>query len=269
MSQAALQPLLLDRLFDDASQFPPGNLRLEDAVEAHARWRRHPRSRLVGRFLLPVARVRALSDQDGFDPSEFELGVVVAADLPPSAAAEAARILHRVCATVSAIEVPLLAGASVVAAWRDEFPEAELFLECQPADIPQIAALGARAKLRCGGLNAEAVPAIETVSAFIAATAAFELPFKATAGLHQPLRHFDSQLGCEVHGFLNLWVATGRAMAGAPRGELAQALTVTDLASLAAFETDLRRARAMFSAFGTCSISEPIEGLVELGVLDE
>jgi hypothetical protein len=194
MTTAAFQPLLLDRLFDDASQFPPGDLALENALAAHARWRREPRSRLVGRFLLPAARVQALSEQDAFDPRELALGVIVPPDLPPSAAKEAADVLQRVSAAVSAVELPLAAGAPVIAAWREAFPAAELFLDGQPADIPQIAALGARPKLRCGGLSAEAVPSVETVAAFIAATVAFELPFKATAGLHRPLRHFDAQL---------------------------------------------------------------------------
>jgi hypothetical protein len=269
MSAAASKPLLLDRLFDDASQFPPGDLALGEALAAHARWRRDPRSRLVGRFLLPAERVQALSEQDTFDPPDLELGVIVPENLAPSAAEEAANVLQRVAAAVSAVELPLAAGGPAIAAWRQAFPASELFLEGRPADVPQIADLGAHAKLRCGGLVAAAVPSVETVAGFIAATVAFELPFKATAGLHQPLRHVDLQLGCAVHGFLNLWVATAKAMAGAPRGDLERALSATDVAALAPAGVDLQGARAIFTGFGTCSITEPIEGLVELGVLDE
>jgi hypothetical protein len=58
-------------------------------------------------------------------------------------------------------------------------------------------------------------------------------------------------------------------MAGAPRGDLERALSATDVAALAPSGVDLPGARTIFTAFGTCSITEPIEGLVELGVLDE
>jgi hypothetical protein len=44
---------------------------------------------------------------------------------------------------------------------------------------------------------------------------------------------------------------------------------VTDVGALLSSSVDLQGARAIFSAFGTCSITEPIEGLIELGLLDE
>jgi hypothetical protein len=263
MSPTALAPLLLERLFDDASQFPPGDLGLEEAVEEHARRRRGPHARLVGRLLMPAARIGDLAHRLAGDA--WEIGLVVSPDADPDAAAEA---LAATRATVSAVELPLAAGAAAIGAWRRAFPDAELFLEGRARDLPKIADLGARAKLRCGGLTAEAIPDAATVAAFLGGCAELDLPFKATAGLHQPLRRFAADVGAVQHGFLNLLAATARAVAGARAAELEPALLATHLPSLELGSADLAGARRLFTAFGTCSICEPIDGLQALGLLD-
>jgi hypothetical protein len=258
----------LERLFDDASQFPPGNLNLEAAVAAHTRWHHDPHGPLVGRFLLPATRVRAFADLTANGADRFELGLVVPADLPERAATEAAQLLCD-CARVTAVELPPQAGPALIAAWREAFESAELFVEGKSADLAGIGRVGGRPKLRCGGLEPAAVPSVQMIAAFVAESVALGLPFKATAGLHQPLRHFDTELGVEVHGFLNLWVATHRAQAGASRQDIEETLTSKDLGSLEPFDEGLVAARKMFTGFGTCSLREPIEGLADLGLLDE
>jgi len=65
------------------------------------------------------------------------------------------------------------------------------------------------------GPDAAAFPTVESEAAFIARCVALDIPFKATAGLHQPVRHYDTEIGVEHHGFVNLWTATARAAAGA------------------------------------------------------
>jgi len=64
-------------------------------------------------------------------------------------------------------------------------------------------------------------------------------------------------------------VATRRAQTRAPHREIEEALTCTDLGSLALGEEELQAARTSFTAFGTCSISEPIAALAQLGLLHE
>ena len=68
-----------------------------------------------------------------------------------------------------------------------------------------------KAKLRCGGSPSRRV---EEVAAFFAAARDPTLPFKATAGLHHPVRTERE------HGFLNLLTAADRAAAGAGEAEL-------------------------------------------------
>ena len=65
--------------------------------------------------------------------------------------------------------------------------------------ILQLGELGLRAKVRCGG--AAILPSVPALAEFVQACRRLEVPFKATAGLHQPLRHDDE------HGFLNVLAA--------------------------------------------------------------
>jgi hypothetical protein len=125
------------------------------------------------------------------------------------------------------------------AGWRDDVPAA----------IGAVAAIGGRVKLRCGGAF---VPSIEQVGLVIACCRDAGVPFKATAGLHHPVRRGDE------HGFLNLLAA-----ATAPVGRIGAVLAQEDGAALEVEEG----AREVFVSFGSCSWREPVEGLRELGML--
>ena len=70
------------------------------------------------------------------------------------------------------------------------------------------------------------VPTVEEVPAFFAAARDLELPFKATAGLHHPVRSEDE------HGFLNFLTAADRAAAGADEAERPRILATTDASEL-------------------------------------
>ena len=78
------------------------------------------------------------------------------------------------------------------------------------------------------------------------------VPFKATAGLHHPMRRG------EEHGFLNLLAA-----ATAPLDRIEEVLAEEDGSALELEEAS----REVFVSFGSCSWREPVEGLQELGML--
>lgn len=130
--------------------------------------------------------------------------------------------------------------------------------------ILQLGGLGIRAKVRCGGAT---TPRIPDLAVFVAACRKLGVPFKATAGLHHPLRD-----GAE-HGFLNL-------LAAAVFGDEEEALAEEDASAFeltadafawrdrAAPPDEIARVRReLFVGFGSCSAQEPIDGLAALGML--
>src|SRR5690606_2555673 len=58
-------------------------------------------------------------------------------------------------------------------------------------------------KFRCGGVTPDAFPSPEALGRALAACRDAGAPFKATAGLHHPVRHFSAEVGAPMHGFLN------------------------------------------------------------------
>ncbi|MFC2177413.1 hypothetical protein ACFLRH_03235 [Actinomycetota bacterium] len=135
-------------------------------------------------------------------------------------------------------------------------------------------------KLRCGGPAASAFPEPAQVAAFIAASAAASLPFKAAAGLHHPIRHYDPDPGVMRHGFLNLVAATALVYTGASQAQLVGVIEETDPAAFAITApglqwqhhvvgvADLVRAREQFAAYGSGSFAEPVADLVALGMVE-
>ena len=95
---------------------------------------------------------------------------------------------------------------------------------------------------------------------------AADVPFKLTAGLH----HAVAAPG--RHGFVNVLAALHAALDGRPVEDVARVLALRDgerlAALLGAFSRDeSRRVRQLFVSFGTCSITEPLDDLVALGLL--
>jgi hypothetical protein len=93
-----------------------------------------------------------------------------------------------------------------------------------------------------------------------------ELPFKCTAGLHHAIRQTDPETGFTHHGFLNVLAATRACLDGHNTEavlEQVDAHTILD-----GLDDDaLQRTRRWFTGFGSCSILEPHDDLVELGLI--
>jgi hypothetical protein len=237
---------VLERLIDHAALFPPASMSLEDALAEDRAARASPHAALMGRFVVPSDRLSDLPEQ------RPALSVVLRnGDLD----------LVRDTPGVEAVEQRLAGSrprpADLIASRRALEPlgvEAyyELVLDDDwrdsvPAAIGSIAALGARVKLRCGG---ELTPTAAQVALVIASCREARVPFKCTAGLHHAVRRG------EEHGFLNILAATA-----APAGRLEAVLAEEDPVELEGAD------RALFVGFGSCSWREPVEDLVELGLL--
>lgn len=272
---------LLDRLCDDAAIFPPGLKPLGQAVPDHLAHARSDHARFVGPFLLSAAALEQVGP--------------IAADLPPAAIKLSMTIpdetaLPAALATVDrlpafhlvGVESPISAGTppqEAIDAIRRAVGErdVEVYVEI-PRDerraeaITATQAAGYKAKFRTGGIRAELYPDEAELTDAIIAVVERGLPFKATAGLHHAVRNTDPERGFEQHGFLNILLAVSVALAGGDRDAVIEALAERDGQRLAArlASLDAEEARAVrhhFRSFGTCSISEPVDEMRDLGLV--
>jgi hypothetical protein len=152
--------------------------------------------------------------------------------------------------------------------------------------IATVAGYGRGAKIRTGGETADKFPAPENVVEFIRLCAAADVAFKATAGLHHPLRSVhrftyqpDSPSGV-MHGFVNVFLAAAFLRAGMET-KLAVQLLEEQSADAFQFNADgvgwrqhqlsqreIAAARLGFAvSFGSCSFTEPIDDLKSLRLL--
>ncbi|GAA1478007.1 hypothetical protein GCM10009623_24530 [Nocardioides aestuarii] len=264
-------------LVDDAAVFPPGDAPLPTAVEDHAARRGEWWSDLVGSFVVTdravpeVAQPLRLSvvvtgGAGGIDPAlrlvergGHELaGVEVALrdldDLPGNA--------RRVAAAVDA------AGLDPESAYVELPHVADTGGWLRAADV--VAESGLRLKFRTGGLEEHLFPHPHALAGWIDAALDRETPFKCTAGLHNALRHENTD-GFTHHGFLNVLAATIRAFDGASRDDVVALLEQREAGPLldAVDDGDLRRARRWFTSFGSCSVVEPRDDLIALSLLED
>lgn len=129
-------------------------------------------------------------------------------------------------------------------------------------------------KMRTGGTTDS--PSVEQVAQVIAGCRDADVPFKATAGLHHPLRRINAD--ADMHGFLNVFVAAVLADVHQLDEESLARVLADDDPSDFVFESDrlswthltvdvpaverIRRRRAL--SFGSCSFAEPITDLKAL-----
>lgn len=267
-------PAFARGLCDDAAVFPPGLAPLADAVPAHRRHRSAPYAALVGPLVLPATALDQLYPLVAGDP----LDLSITAPNGPAQAARAVAAAADLPVAVHAVEVAVPTGmtASDLLCGLERI-DVPVFVEVprderRPAIIAALGEAGHRAKFRTGGVHANLYPAPDELAAAVLAAVRAGVPFKATAGLHHPVRNTDPETGFHQHGFLNLLLATDAAMHGAGAAEVAAVLADRDAASIAARVAGLGEARASFArarflSFGTCSITDPLTELAALGLL--
>ncbi len=285
-------------LIDYAGLFPPAALTFDDAVRNHRRYLGEAHGWLLGRFVLPLAR---LGEMPG--DTAFSLAVI----LPPDPAPEDLDGLGRFRGRIALLETrpphEVEDARHLAAGLRELLRRLQpsgidggtLFVETapEPAAIKAIAdfnrelkedtPIGAAGlKLRCGATGTAPPPSPETVAAAIGLCSAHDIPIKFTAGMHLPLRNRHPRTGQMQHGFLNIFAAallarTGRLSAK----DLVDCLRDEDPAAFLFSDEELRwRDRGIATAniqglrrrrvasFGSCSFEEPVEGLLALGLLD-
>ena len=284
---------------------------MEEALAEYASARAGEHAWMLGRFIVNESRLNDVIVTLSKDEKAKGLSVSVILDAGKDARAWFGRVqaaLARISALrgsdvvrVEALEVPLpellwtretydapigqFAAAAAQAGLRAlpafvELPRDERWGALLPGATAALQRHRLGGKLRCGGIGADATPYPSEIAAFVHAAAQAGIPFKATAGLHHPVRGYNEASGYVMHGFLNILTAAALAREGADADELG---AVVEDEEAAHFRFDagglhwqkggisgnlLQETRYQsFISYGSCSFAEPVADLQTLGMI--
>lgn len=232
---------LLAHLIDYAGLYPPAALPLPEVLENYETYLALPESWMLNRLVLPAARLPEVRLRDHWR-------ITLLVDGEPG----------RLPAQVETLESK-----------RTDRLSLPTYCEAPVAAL----AGAAFAKVRTGGLTPEAIPSSESLADFLCEAAARRVAFKATAGLHHPLR-------AAMHGFLNVFAGAAFAWQGAERAVITDVLDDSDAGGFSFLADaltwrgrsigtrEIQAARRDFAhSFGSCSFAEPVADLRALGWL--
>lgn len=316
--------ILMTGIVDYAGLFPPAALPMKSAVANWARYMQSDDAWALGRFIVPMSRLTEFeSALDGLplpppgqDPWRvsalvgddvdrdidriFEFNRIHAPEPPATEASlEAGDDVGTPDLTggvaIDAVEIKATSGGHIDRVMKN-FPEQiEPYFEVGvgPASpdprslITAMAGTGARAKIRTGGITPDAFPAAADIAGFIFACNAADVAFKATAGLHHPVRAaypLTYEPGCPtgvMYGFMNVFLAA--AFVRAARFNERDMIAVLEETNPKAFAFEdggaswrdkridaarLARVRETFAvSFGSCSFEEPLADLKAMGLM--
>jgi hypothetical protein len=299
---------LLAGIVDYAGLFPPAALDMPAAVRNYAAYRADDAAWMLGRFVVPIARLdeflAARTSSAALGPgseaetalaqSEWRLTGIAGADVR----ADLVRVrefnrAHAGRSSIDSIEAKLGTVDAIRSAAAESASDsfslfAEIPLDPDPAPlVDAIADAGISAKLRTGGVTAEAIPSPALVVRALRRCVDANVRFKATAGLHHPLRgeyRLTYETGAPVgvmYGYLNVfltaaWMREGMGDADAEQlldERAPDAIVVADSAiswrgfRLTADQLEHIRNELAVS-FGSCSFREPVDDLRALALLD-
>jgi len=285
---------LLAGIVDYAGLFPPAALDMTAAVRHYSQYRASDDAWMLGRFVVPVARLgelsAALANVD-IATGEWHLSALVGAnpadDIQRVEDFDAA---HRGRAVVDSLEGKASDAAAIERIASLHRGDRAFFIELSIADDPSplIAAIargGLHAKVRTGGTTSDAFPSATAVARFMRACVAANVAFKATAGLHHPVRGSyrltyapDAPLDT-MFGFMNVFLAAAAVARGVPESDAIALLEEIDPGAFTItpdaiawrehrFGADeLRAMRANVAlSFGSCSFREPVDDLRALSL---
>jgi hypothetical protein len=302
MTSRALQSLLTG-LIDYAGLFPPAGLGMEDAVRNYSSYVNGEDAWMLGRFIVPAARLEEYAEavgNAGIDASAWSLSVlataadgdVIARFNTGADESGAGAFGSGGFGNIGALEIKAANAREIQDTAQAFGGNYQLYFETPPEKWPSLlqttAVAKARAKIRTGGEVPSAIPEESRVLEFLRIASERRLAFKATAGLHHPLRAMqrltykpDSPQAV-MHGFLNVFCAAALLWhEPKQRQEAAWLLSERDADAITMDEAmtwhnsgvmltaeQIHEARERFCiGFGSCSFTEPIEDLRKLGWL--
>lgn len=247
---------------------------------------------MLGHFVLPVSRSHELEELlPTFPLKQWSLSAILSKDVELDI--DRMRSLQNSQQiAIAALEIPPLPPEEIervfplLPAGIDVFFEIPLNSDLEPY-LSILQKIGASAKIRTGGITAEAFPIVTQLSECILAFAEARVPFKATAGLHHPLpneyrlTYEPDSSSSKMHGFLNVTILA--ALVYWQKVTPEEALAILQESSIDRFQfkadgigwsdrqlslAQIEEARQeFFRSFGSCSFQEPLDDLKQLKLL--
>ena len=279
---------LLSGLIDYAGLFPPAARSMADAVANYAAYRDGADHWALGRFVVPISRLAEFEAAAAphLHGAPWRLAVLAQAsdhdEMLRFNARQAGRAVIDAVETKAStvVEIETMESLAIIG---------DVFVEIPVTGDPDglllaIYALRLRAKIRTGGVTADAAPAPADVVRFLSACVLHGVPFKATAGLHHPLRGEypltyapDAPRGT-MHGYLNVFLAALFLRHGMSESDTVALLEERDASAFSLADgvrwrahtltvAQVADARARFAgSFGSCSFREPLDDLSALAL---
>jgi len=280
---------LLGRAIDYAGLFPPAALPLPEVLSRYRVYRASGDAWALGRLVVPADRLAELSAVAGGQGAGGHAGdPLPVSALVGTGTADAVDAIERftreqTAARVETVEVKAGSPGTALAVLAAIPPGWVIYLEIPVGEagdavLDVAAARGARAKVRTGGTQADAFPDPDALAHFLAAAEARGVPFKATAGLHHPLRgtfpltYGEDAPSTTMYGYLNLSLAAVLAWSGRAEPSIRAALLESDPSALRIENASLSwrgesfpwemlqtMRSEFFHGFGSCSFREPLD----------
>jgi hypothetical protein len=287
---------LLTGAIDYAGLFPPAALDMDTAVRNYLSYRASDDAPMLGRFVAPAARLSELAASlHAAAPSNVRVSAVLASNVSADLDTVSdfnARFAHGdAFAVVDAIEAKADRPEVIYQLAARGASGFEVYAELPLDDALELLvdaarAVGVRAKIRTGGVTADAFPPARGVVRFMRACLDGGVPFKATAGLHHPitgsyaLTYAPNAAHGVMFGFLNVFLAAAFLAVGMPDDDAARLLEERDASSfsfgdravdwqghhLDGAQLAATHAR-VFGSFGSCSFREPVDELRSMALL--
>lgn len=280
---------LLAGIVDYAGLFPPSQVSMAVAVQNYAQYLKSEHSWMLGRFIVPVSNLdKFIKEASPFieeDKAWQVSGIIggnISNDLKKIARFnkknEGKAIIDTIEVKATSTEIIYETTKilpEIITAYF-EIPQTEVLTNYMTA----LALTKNRAKIRTGGITSDAFPSTDAIIKFMRVCIAANVPFKATAGLHHPLRcvkpltYEENAIKGTMHGFLNLFLSAAYLRNDLNNSFVHKLMNETEAKDLR-FENEriiwqnhnidiktiklLRQKNAI--SFGSCSFLEPIEDL--------
>jgi hypothetical protein len=284
---------LLTEIIDYAGLFPPSNVGMTSAVQNYAAYLQSENAWMLGRFILPCSRLdEFLSEAESVSGDKiWHLSVIADEDLQTTLDKIAKfNELKADKFLIDTLEAKINSADEIRQASKliprnlttyFELPVCEIMTDLMIA----LAMTKHRAKLRTGGITKEAFPNSAEIVKFMRVCIAANVPFKATAGLHHPLKcvkpltYDENAPTGMMHGFLNLFLSACFLRQNLNNSFVFNLMNETDIKNFEFADEGIlwkenavptqtiaaaRTKNAM--SFGSCSFLEPIEDLQNIGL---